>query len=398
MLLRYKVKNYKSIADELVVDLTAGSIKEHCDSLITVNKINILPLAAFFGANASGKSNLLQSLFAMRYEVISGNGLFSTFYYDSNKRDDVIEIEVCLYIESLNKEIRFGFTRLEKDIMEEWMFAKTFSNTPNLNETCVYYRKKGEKLISDLKDNVELKELGFVASVSGDNELILTNIGKRNISKYSAVFMWFRYNLLPLDYSGVYSSIAIDDQELLELLYKKELPLLEIEKFIKVVDSDIKGLEIREELDSNMNKRYKVYSKHLTKDNIEMEVPFSTESCGTKKVFSLALFVNSALKGGKVLVCDELDCKLHPLLLRYFVRMFADKKINVGNGQLIFTSHNLVCLDSSDLRRDEIWFVEKNNQKTSVFSLYDFKEESIRKDLSFGKHYLNGRFGAIPFN
>ena len=75
-----------------------------------------------------------------------------------------------------------------------------------------------------------------------------------------------------------------------------------------------------------------------------------------------------------------------------------NKDINKIGGQLIFSSHNLICLDSSDLRRDEIWFIEKQNQKSTMFSLYDFKEESIRKDLDFGKHYLSGRFGAIPFN
>ena len=77
--------------------------------------------------------------------------------------------------------------------------------------------------------------------------------------------------------------------------------------------------------------------------------------------------------------------------------MFTNKDINLGGGQLIFTSHNLICLDANDLRRDEIWFVEKNNQRSTLFSLYDFKETNVRNDLSFGKHYLNGRFGAVPF-
>ena len=104
-----------------------------------------------------------------------------------------------------------------------------------------------------------------------------------------------------------------------------------------------------------------------------------------------------SLKYGRPCIIDELDSKLHPLLLRYIIKMFSDKSIN-GGGQLIFSSHNLVCLDSRDLRRDEIWFVEKNNQKSTIFSLYDFKDETIRKDLDFGKHYLNGRFGAVPFN
>ena len=112
----------------------------------------------------------------------------------------------------------------------------------------------------------------------------------------------------------------------------------------------------------------------------------------------LAWYLLYALLYGGTLFIDELDSKLHPLLLRYIVKLFKNKDINKTGGQLIFSSHNLICLDSSDLRRDEIWFIEKQNQKSTMFSLYDFKEESIRKDLDFGKHYLSGRFGAIPFN
>jgi len=106
------------------------------------------------------------------------------------------------------------------------------------------------------------------------------------------------------------------------------------------------------------------------------------------------------LLGGTVMFVDELDSKLHPLVIRKIIQMFSDRNKNKGKGQIIFSSHNLVSLDSSDLRRDEIWFVEKHEQKSVLYSLYDFKDynqNSVRADLSFGKHYLAGRFGAIPF-
>ena len=397
MLLRYKVKNYKSIADELVIDLTAGSIKEHQDSLITVNKINVLPLAAIFGANASGKSNLLESLVQMKREVLTSNGVFGNFYFDKQYRANPTEVEVCIYSKELNKEIRYGFAKLGKEIVEEWMFSKTFSTTPNLEEKCIFYRQKNQKLETEVKDTKEINEIEYVASMVGVNELILTAIGKRKNSKYLSVFGWFEC-LYALDFSEINVDFALYNQEFLQLLYENEEAKNDCAKVISKVDPAIKGFSIETELDDNMNEVYVVYSKHLDENNELIKVPFSTESCGTKKIFSMALFLIISLQLGRVFVCDELDSKLHPLLLRYIVRMFSNKETNVGGGQLIFTSHNLVCLDSSDLRRDEIWFVEKNNQKTNAFSLYDFKEESIRKDLDFGKHYLSGRFGAIPFN
>ena len=147
-----------------------------------------------------------------------------------------------------------------------------------------------------------------------------------------------------------------------------------------------------------MNDQYFPYSLHKDDESTISPVPFSIESCGTKKMFFLSMHLISSLHFGRPLFIDELDSKLHPLLLRYIVKMYHDKIDNKSGGQLIFSSHNLICLDSSDLRRDEIWFVEKIDQKSTMFSLYDFKEETIRKDLDFGKHYLNGRFGAVPFN
>ena len=102
------------------------------------------------------------------------------------------------------------------------------------------------------------------------------------------------------------------------------------------------------------------------------------------------------METGKPIFVDELDSKLHPLLLRYIVRQFHDKNVNKNGGQLIFSSHNIICLNSKDLRRDEIWFVEKENQESKLYSLYDFRDSGARNDLEFGKNYLSGRFGAIP--
>lgn len=405
MLLRFSCKNFKSFYDEVNIDLTASAIKEHKDSLININNINILPVAAIFGANGSGKSNIFDALSVMRSEVYGNSSkevrdaYITPFYFESSSRTSPSEFEICIYSEELKKEFRYGFSRNSKEVFEEWLFSKTFSKTPTVKEKLIYYRKKGEKIQSDLTDgNKELAEIQFVSTVTKEDELIITNLGRRNNVDYGYIYWWFMNYIKVINYSKINEESSYRDQYLLDDLYNNNDRLKEIEKIIKIIDPAIDGLVVKKELDYNMNDSYMIYSIHKSDYDKKIEIPFSAESCGTKKMIYLAWYLLYALLYGRTLFIDELDSKLHPLLLRYIVKLFKNKELNKIGGQLIFSSHNLICLDSSDLRRDEIWFIEKQNQKSTMFSLYDFKEESIRKDLDFGKHYLSGRFGAIPFN
>ena len=152
MLLRFSCKNFKSFYDEVNIDLTASAIKEHKDSLININNINILPVAAIFGANGSGKSNIFDALFVMRSEVYGNSSkevrdaYITPFYFESSSRTSPSEFEICIYSEELKKEFRYGFSRNSKEVFEEWLFSKTFSKTPTVKEKLIYYRKKGEKI------------------------------------------------------------------------------------------------------------------------------------------------------------------------------------------------------------------------------------------------------------
>ena len=124
-------------------------------------------------------------------------------------------------------------------------------------------------------------------------------------------------------------------------------------------------------------------------------------SSGTKKLFGLLPFIAKSLSVGTTLVIDELDAKIHPVLLKYIIMMFNDMKINQHGAQLIFTSHDLSTMNSEVFRRDEIWFVAKGNKENSkLYSLVEFKNdkgESVRKDAKFDKQYLEGKYGADPY-
>ena len=161
---------------------------------------------------------------------------------------------------------------------------------------------------------------------------------------------------------------------------------------IQEMDLDIADFRIEEE-----DNKTKIYTKHIV-NNTESELNLTKESSGTKKLFSLLPLIVSALTEGKTLIVDELDSKLHPLLLKYIINLFSDMKIKRNKAQLIFTSHDLSTMNSKVFRRDEIWFVAKGTEQNSQFySLVEFKNdkgESVRKDAKFDKQYLEGKYGA----
>ena len=159
---------------------------------------------------------------------------------------------------------------------------------------------------------------------------------------------------------------------------------------------DITNFRVEEKEDE----RIEVYTRHVV-DGYEFELNLSEESSGTKKLFGLLPFIADSLVSGTTLVIDELDAKIHPVLLRHVIMLFNDMKINRHGAQLIFTSHDLSTMNSEVFRRDEIWFVAKGNRQNSkLYSLVEFKNEkgeSVRKDAKFDKQYLEGKYGADPY-
>ena len=404
MLLQFKLENFMSFKDEAKISMIATNIHEHEDSLIEIGGNKVLPVATIFGANASGKSNVFRAFLAMMGEVVlrfdknETHKLIRPYAFCNHANEKATEFEVCIQIEG--KEYRYGFARDEKYVYEEWLYEKKFSKRA-MKEKCVFYREcagtKKNTLHSEANKQ-EKKEIEFISSMTNNDELILQNLGKRAISKYACVYQWFCTTAKVADFSDDYDEF-VNREHAAKYIYKEKALQKAVLNILHKIDEAIQDIKVEKEKDYELNDIYEVYFLHECEKSDAIWLSLNQESSGTKKMFSLAVRMLESLIAGKVLFMDELDAKLHPLVLRYILRMYSDKELNVGQGQLIFSSHNLICLDSSDLRRDEIWFVEKKNQESSLYSLYDFKEEegSIRSDLSFGKHYLSGRFGAIPF-
>ena len=402
MLLQFRVKNYRSIGDEVVIDFTAGSGKEHSDFLIERNKVKILPVVSLYGNNASGKSNIVEAMKTMTKSIHDSHMygekygvLTMPFLYDERLSCEPSEFEVFVALNG--REYQYGFIATEHEVIEEWLYERMLS----INETkryCIFERDRNrtrfEKGKSTL-DDASREKLKILTDVIGKKTLALsflanhsetvTSVFKNICYWFGGIFSWNLDNIDTNIWSSIYKEIDGATTSLNSFI-----------RFLHEFDPHLEKIEIEEE----RNKDGKIEFRALTYHN-NKKYPIEIESTGTRKLFRLYIAIYVCLNiQPSVLIYDELDSYIHPLILRRIVAMFHDKKINKTGSQLIFTAHNLIVLDNRELRRDEIWFVEKDERGfTNAYSLDSFKtdEDKIRSDVSYGKHYLAGRFGAIPY-
>jgi predicted ATPase len=391
VLLQFKVKNYKSIADELTIDFSAmQGLREHPSFLMETRGEKVLPVAAFFGNNASGKSNVIKAFWAFCQLIISKNANIeqpTPFLFDREGVATPTEFEIFLAIGGT--EYQYGFAVKGKTVEKEWLYARTLSK----NNT------RWRAILTRTRDVFHYGEaFQFLAAYNHlivKNMLVLGFFGGKELDKVRAFNEIFAF----INKSTIFGPNVTNDivPLFLPVLHKEARTdfTKRCNAFIREFDPTLQDIVVKHEKTYDGKDNYKLYSVHGGK-----EFPFDIESDGTRKLHILSVLFHLKLEKGGVLSVDELDCQLHPLILRRIVRAFHDKDLNKGNGQLIFSSHNLIVLDHNDLRRDEIWFVEKDeNGKTDIVSLADFKFDAkrIRSDLSYGKNYLAGRFGAVPY-
>ena len=193
---------------------------------------------------------------------------------------------------------------------------------------------------------------------------------------------WFEYGIDFLNYGNPFEELRT------AIASSDEIKKLVLD-MIKEMDLDIENFRVEE----HENNQIEIFTQH--------NVDGSEESSGTKKLFGLLPFIAKSLVNGTTLVIDELDAKIHPVLLRYVIMLFNNMETNRHGAQLVFTSHDLSTMNSEVFRRDEIWFVAKgNNQNSRLYSLVEFKTgngEVVRKDAKYDKQYLEGKYGADPY-
>lgn len=392
MLLQFRAKNYKSIGDEITLDMTAiNSLSDHKEFLIEKNGVNILPVVAFFGANASGKSNVLECMNAMQnninpYSLQDPNLETIPFLYNNKKRTEPTEFEI--FFTSYDREYRYGYKFTTEQVLEEWLYKRKLSS--NQTKWKLIFERENQKIeYNSAKKYNYLSEYNHLI----DSKMLVVsffyNKKLKNIDDFKRVNDFLRQYI-------VFNSADNNSfKYLLPVYYNNDTLKTETLKLLREFDPSIEDLEVISKENKDGKKVFEAYTVHNGK-----KYPLDIESSGTQKFIYIYIFIFIALLSGSIVIIDELDCQLHPLIVRKIVQMFHDKTINKNNAQLIFSSHNLIVLDKNQLRRDEIWFVEKNSKEyTDIFSLAEFKTDGkhIRSDISYGKHYLAGCFGAIPF-
>ena len=396
MLSQFTVKNYKSIRDEITFDMQAAAISEHEDRVIKAADGEVfLPVSAIYGPNGGGKSNVLEALHTLDSKVLrplcatcdksdcdikARKMPIEPFAFAKETRELPTEFEVFFrtkiaeyrYILHV-KQDEVVYESLDRVKMDTGRSSGLFSREGNKIELKGTFAKF--KISEDISATLPL--LSYLGITYKKNEII------------NDVLEWFEDSIDFLNYGNPF-------QEIRTAVAKSEDVKKLILDMIKEMDLDIEDFRIEEKDDESIE----VYTKH-TVNGFSTELTLSDESSGRRKLFGLLPFIAKSLVEGTTLVIDELDAKIHPLLLQHVIMMFNDMSINKKGAQLIFTSHDLSTMNNEAFRRDEIWFVAKGNaQNSKLYSLVEFKNskgESVRKDAKFDKQYLEGKYGADPY-
>lgn len=387
MLVQFMLKNVLSFKDETILDMTAiNAYKEHESNLIDIGaKEKFIKVAAIYGANASGKSNLYLAM--MYFQKIISESLNNVkdhaqtaiaqyFYpFSFDKDEDNSEFQVVEI--TGNYEYRYGFEYNSECIVAEWLYRKNMETNriSIIFERTTFSVKFGSSVRKECdayKEQIPVETL----VLSFFNKLKLkTGIFREVYSEIMATLV------VPTDFC--------EDTSVLEAFLPR---VIDTERenlinFLTAIDTGIKDIGY----DDN-GKEIKFFTVHIGKDGDEYPLGLYFESEGTIKSIMLYIYVRSAIRGGASLFVDELNIKLHPLLLKFIIDLFYEKN---SRAQLIYTTHDTTLMDKKFFRRDQIWFVQKDEFGYSeLTALSDFK---VRSDASFEKDYLAGVYGGIPF-
>ena len=412
MLLEFKFSNYGPFRDEVSLSLEATAYSEYKDQIRTIGRKKILPVGVIFGANASGKSFVYKAFRYMRHMVsYSVNFDAATskesgiafpeptpFKLDkeSPSKPSFFEVFITSLVNGKEVTHQYGFSVLNGRIDSEWLFLLRKANA-----------SKDKELLKRDKDSISINVPTMDGSVKSTLEsstqpqtLVLSLAAKLNVEPFRSILDFFIGSRVD-DFANLIEVIARDHTLPPEIVESDEVRRA-CASFLQSFEPSIKDLTIEELVsDQEGAKRYRVYTTHLSEDGSEIRFRMEDESQGTQKMFLLYSDLRGIISSGNVLFVDELNARLHPLLLRNLLLLFLDKEKNPNNAQLIFTCHEPWILRSKTLRRDEIYFTNKNSctGEATLYSLAEFTDEDgvkIRSDEDFEKNYLLGKYDGIP--
>lgn len=409
MLVMFRFRNFASFKNEVVLDLRAVSYKEMKDHVIDTGRNKIVKTLSIFGKNASGKSNLISALFFFEsfvinqffedgQEAIDRAGLMPNIrravYKLTDSVDPTSEYEIIFSHKGIT--FQYGFMLEDREgqspiIKEEWLNVDdqmVFDRNADTIESGRKYKKEIEKLRKLREDRLYISTLDYFAD--GDVKLLIDHIKEYLKNSFNVYFEL----IMESSVKGFTSSTTFSKRFCEEEEYRNI-----VETFVKDIDVGITRIvvEEKEAVSEKKTPKYTIKTAHNIYDengSIIGEELFDLrmESSGTIRYFSFIQSILTMLENGGVFIVDEFSARLHPILTKFIIDLFQNKKNT--KAQLIFTTHDISLMNRDQFRRDEIALIEKNFKGESyVYTLADIK---TRSDASFAKDYMNGKYGAIP--
>lgn len=417
VLIEFSVKNFLSFKEKMTFSMVAGASEELQENLIETNELKekVFKTCAIFGANGSGKSNLLRALSTAIFIVRTSNfkqindklTLIQPFAFDEKTKNEPSEFEFVLYTNS--KKYIYGFSadkdRIHKEYLYEYTSAKPTRIFERVEDNYKYFQKDERKL----KD-IEGKNL--------PNKLFLATTTIWNYDKACDVYNWFE-NQIDIYDSSIFLPASIAQRFSEDFNGDQRLKSFTL-KLLKFADIDIKDYKVRMEevyVNSNVISVMKMLDiqipttppkeKRVIVDFVheivekngrtrDYELNFSMESAGTRAIFIMSYLLMEALKKGKTIFIDEMERSLNPEIVKLIISFFIKKENNPNNAQLIFVSRNTQILSNNLLRRDQVWIAEKNNNEkyTEIYPID--KLGSPRKGENLERSMRQGKYGGNP--
>ncbi len=410
MLLMFKVKNYTSFKNEAILDMRATAYVQHPSHVIPINdKLGLLKTTAVYGANASGKSNLISAMFFFeQYIFLQFINKKENEDFESSENQMKIKLEPFMLSEHNNdasefdiifvrgdKQIQYGFECTSKEVLNEWLFIddkKVFERTG----TELSFGSKYQKMLGVYKKLPAERLYIAVLEYFLDDEVKEIILGDF-ISFFYEEYNVFSEILFESTVKRLAGSIMLNKKLVSNKTYRQK-----VENYLRMIDVGIKRLDVQTEivLNERTGKKKKekvvrtVHNIYDESGNVTGEKLFDLqqESTGTLRFLAYVQNIIEMIEDGGVFIVDEMSARLHPLLTKLIVDIFSSSQNK--KAQLIFTTHDISLLNYNQFRRDEIIFVDKNERGEST--LYALSDLKVREDATFSKDYLQGKYGAIP--
>jgi len=424
MIVEFRFRNFRSFRDTQTLSFMATADTSHPTNVTAepqVGNKKLVRAAVIYGANASGKSNVIEALHFLRDFVLNSG---------SRKPGEPIPVQSFLLDDtSVNEPSEFELTFIHDSI--RYMYAISLDRVRVHREVLIAYPQGPPQTWFEREYDHEMQQAQYkfgarlhgekkrLQSLTRDDVLFLSIAAQFNHPQLGGIYQYFALALLTINgglgtegpvlermtarYSAESSKLRDGIVELLRLadlgiedFVVGELDLAEgaISSLRSLLSQADVSPESQEEMLRNVSIDIRMLHKGR-KDRGLTEFPIDSESLGTRRLFGLSSFWTLSLQAGTTLAIDELDDSLHPLLVRAMFNIFFDPKYNQKEAQLLFNTHDTTLLDTAILRRDQVWFVEKDREGAS--HLYPLSDFSARKDGALEKGYLRGRYGAIPF-